>query len=123
MANSGAKALARTGATAPESSGSRPKRSFHSAAERYVMVPTLRARRMPARGGWSTGYCPPCQAGSDNTASRCTARSAMARGDAASDPEMLNSRLATPGNSATKATATMPPSEGPATVCTWSRPS
>src|SRR6185437_1353857 len=45
-------------------------------------------------------------------------RSAMAKEDAASVPEMLTRRRAAPGNCAAYASTTMPPSEGPMTVST-----
>ena len=53
------------------------------------MVPSLRAMRMPDCGPRSFSvYWPLFQAGSLITASRCTARSAMANGEAADEPEM-----------------------------------
>ena len=56
------------------------------------------------------------QAGSLVMASRWIERSAIANGAAAAVPEMHSSRRAAPGNSATYASTTMPPREGPITV-------
>ncbi|HXS31807.1 MAG TPA: hypothetical protein VN755_13300 [Steroidobacteraceae bacterium] len=46
----------------------------------------------------------------------------MAKGEEAAEPEMLTSRRAPPGITAAKATTTMPPSEQPITVSSFSMP-
>ena len=68
-------------------------------------------------------YCPSFQAGSLITASRCTLRKAIAKGEAADEPEIDTRRRAPPGATAAKAVTTMPPSEGPITASSCSMPS
>ena len=85
-------------------------------------MPSLRAMRMPVAGGLSSVYAPPRQSTSRRIASRWIERSAIANGDAAIEPEMLMRRRAAPGNCATKASTTMPPSDGPITVSARAMP-